>query len=311
MTNFSPRTFFSALALTVLSAAVCFAEEDGSREAGNDKPGVIHLTRENLEHAAMKTQAVYLGNLSKALRVPGRVSANANKTAVITSTLEGRVQRLNFDIGDKVHEGEVLALVESPELIGKPLSLRSPIGGMVIDRTRSVGETAGKETPIYTVSDPSTLWVIAEIRESDLALVHDGQDASFTVLSYPDRKFRGRVERIGSQVEMKSRTVEVRITAANADGLLKPGMFADVEVVTTVIHDVPLVSDAALQTDGSDQIAFVEQEPGEFEKRVVTIGHEYGGVVQIQNGLAVGDKVVTEGSFILKSEMLKGEMGED
>jgi len=116
---------------------------------------------------------------------------------------------------------------------------------------------------------------------------------------------------IGNQVEAGSRTVEVRIAVANADGRLKPGMFADVEIITTILDGVLLLPDGALQTDGENQIVFVALDGNKFEKRIVKLGLEQSGRVQILDGVKAGENVVTDGSFILKSEMLKGQLGEE
>ena len=99
--------------------------------------------------------------------------------------------------------------------------------------------------------------------------------------------------------------------SSNADGRLKPGMFADVEIVTTVQPNVLLIDDTALQTNGEEQIAFVALGEGKFEKRTVRTGMEQRGKVQVLEGIKEGDKVVTTGSFILKSELLKGALGDD
>jgi cobalt-zinc-cadmium efflux system membrane fusion protein len=88
-------------------------------------------------------------------------------------------------------------------------------------------------------------------------------------------------------------------------------MFADVEITTTVVHDVLAIPDTALQTDEDKQIVFVALDGNTFEKRVVKLGMEQKGRVQVLEGLKAGENVVTEGSFILKSEMLKGELGEE
>ncbi len=116
---------------------------------------------------------------------------------------------------------------------------------------------------------------------------------------------------VGNQVESASRTLEVRIEVNNADGRLKPGMFADVEITTTVLKDVLVISDAALQTDGADQIVFVALGDGRFEKRTVQLGLEQHGRVQVLSGLKADEQVVTTGSFILKSELLKSAMEVD
>jgi membrane fusion protein, heavy metal efflux system len=205
----------------------------------------------------------------------------------------------------------VLGLVQTPELLGKPLELRAPIDGVITERKRTVGELVGEETEIYTISDPADLWVIAEIKERDIGAIEVGQDASFTVLAYPDQRFHGKVVLLGNRVEAEPRTMEVRIEVHNAGGRLKPGMFADVEIVTMIWPDTLLMPDAALQTEGGEQIVFVALGDRRFEKRVVKTGMEQRGRVAVLEGVQQGENVVTEGSFILKSEMLKGELGEE
>ena len=149
------------------------------------------------------------------------------------------------------------------------------------------------------------------MRERDIAAIKLGQDAAFTVLAYPGEKFHGKVLLIGNVVEAGSRTLEVRIAVGNADGRLKAGMFADVEIVTTILDNVLLIPDHALETDGESRIVFVALDGNKFEKRVVKPGLEQSGRVQILEGIKPGEKIVTEGGFILKSEMLKDQLGED
>ena len=273
--------------------------------------GVVRLTRENLQHATIKTVKVEKGSIDVTLKAAGRVAENLNKTAKVASPLEGRLEHLSFDIGDRVKEGDVLAVVTTPELLGKPLEIKAPIGGMIIERKAAVGELVDKANPICTISDPADLWVIAEVKERDIAAVKDGQDAAFSVLAYPGETFHGQVIRIGNQVEADTRTVEVRIAADNRDGRLKPGMFADVEITTTVLQDALVIPDDALQTDEESEVDFVMTGENRYEKRPVRLGLEQRGRVQVLDGLKAGDAVATEGSFILKSELLKGELGEE
>jgi cobalt-zinc-cadmium efflux system membrane fusion protein len=152
---------------------------------------------------------------------------------------------------------------------------------------------------------------VAEVKERDIAAVHLGEEAAFTVLAYPNEIFRGKVVRVGNRVESASRTLDVRIAARNEDGRLKPGMFADVEMATTAVKDTLIIPDKALQSDADGQIVFVARDGAKFEKRPLKIGLEQHSRVQVLEGLKEGEKVVTEGSFILKSEMLKGELGEE
>ncbi len=306
-----------SIAALVALAAVngCTKKETAAKPETEAKAkheeNIVTLTKENLAHVSLKTETVARGSLDMTLKAVGRVGENLNKTAKVTSTLEGRLIKLNFDLNDRVKAGDVVGLVQTPELLGKPLELKAPIDGLITVRRSTVGELIGKETEVYTISDPTDLWVLAEIKERDIGAVRVGQETEFSVLAYPGETFRGKVVLVGNQVESASRTLEVRIEVNNADGRLKPGMFADVEITTTVLKDVLVISDAALQTDGADQIVFVALGDGRFEKRTVQLGLEQHGRVQVLSGLKADEQVVTTGSFILKSELLKSAMEVD
>ena len=299
--------------MLLLSLAACSktANPEKAETEKKHEENVVSLTKENLAHVEIKTEPVALGSIDTTLKAAGRVTENQNKTAKIISTLEGRLIKLNVDLNDKVKTGDVLALIQTPELLGKALEVKAPIDGVIVERKAAPGELVGKDKEIYTISDPTDLWVIAEIKERDIGAVSVGQDTTFSVLAYPGETFRAKLVRLGNEVEAASRTLEVRVEVNNPDGRLKPGMFADVEITTTVLHNVLAIPDTALQTDEDKQIVFVALDGNKFEKRVVKLGMEQKGRVQILEGLKAGEKVVTEGSFILKSEMLKGELGEE
>lgn len=303
-------TAFLLLAVTLAGCGKTDEAADAKTEAKPDE-NIITLTKEARANVTLDTKPAQLSSLGMTLKAAGRVSANLNKTAKVTPTLEGRLTRLNFDLNDHVKAGEVVALVESPELLGKALELKAAIDGVIIERGATAGEFVDKSKAIYLISDPTQLWAIAEVKERDIAAVKLGQDATFTTLAFPDEQFPGKVVLIGNQVEAGSRTVEVRIAVDNADGRLKAGMFADVAIVTTILDNVLLIPDSALETDGENQIVFVALDGNKFEKRVVKLGMEQSGRVQILDGLKVGERIVTRGGFILKSEMLKGQLGEE
>lgn len=302
------------VALLAGGLAGCGQKAEPAAEAkpeAKHEDNIVTLTPENLKHVTLKIEPATLSSLGTTLKAAGRISANLNKTAKVTSTFEGRLTKLNFDLNDRVKAGDVMALVESPELLGRQLEIKATIDGVIIDRKATTGELVDKAKEIYTISDPTQLWAIAEVKERDIAAVKVGQDAAFAALAYPEENFHGKVVLIGNQVEAGSRTIEVRIAVDNADGRLKPGMFADVEITTTILDNVLLIPDSALQTDGEEQIVFVALDGNKFEKRMVKLGLEQAGRVQILSGVKAGENIVTEGSFILKSEMLKGQLGEE
>ena len=318
--NFSFKfvNFFLYLRTIILAIAVlsgCSKRETVSEKSQvpqtAHETNIVTLTAKNLEYAGIKTEQAKLGRLETTLKVAGRVTENMNKTAKIASTLEGRLIKLGFDINDPVRTGDVLALVQAPELFGKPLELKAPIDGVIIQRNSTVGELVNKGSNIYIISDPADLWVIAEVKERDVAAVKVGQDVEFEVLAYPGEKFRGKVVRLGNQIEANSRTLEARIETGNADGRLKPGMFADVGITTTITKDVVVIPDAALQSNGDNRIVFVALGANKFEQRIVKLGMEQRGYAEVLGGVKIGEQVVTEGSFILKSELLKSELGEE
>lgn len=302
-------------ALLISTLASCSKKEAAPEKADKGKEkhdeNIVTLTKASLEHVEIKAEPVKLGSLETTLRAAGRLSENMNKTAKVVTTLEGRLVKLNHDVNDPVKAGEVLALIQTPELLGKLLEVKSPIGGVVTERKSTTGELVSKDTQIYTISDPTDLWLLAEIKEANIGQVKTGQDTSFTVLAYPNDPFHGKVVRIGNRIEDQSRTLEVRIEVNNAEGKLKAGMFADVELVTTVQQNVLVIPDTALQTDGENQVVFVALDDSKFEKRVVKTGMEQHGRLEVLDGIKEGEKVVVAGSFILKSEMLKGELGEE
>jgi len=308
------RYYFNLIVPILVLAAVligCSKKHEEEEPHAKADESIITLTKANLEHVEITTEPVALGNLATTLKAAGRVSANANKTAKVASTLEGRLVALHVDLNDRVKRGDILALIEAPELLGKQLELKAPIDGVIVERKSAVGEQVDKAKEIFTISEPTSLWVIAEIKERDIGAVKVGQKTKFSVIAYSNESFHGKVVRIANEVEKESRTLEARIEVDNGDGRLKPGMFTDVEITTDVLQNVLIIPDAALQTDEDRQIIFVALDGNKYQKRAVTLGLEEEGRVQVLEGVKQGEKVVTDGSFILKSEMLKGELGEE
>lgn len=303
------------LVLSLLALTACekekMAEAESEATGAKREENIVELSDESLKNLDLRTEIATVGPLSQTLKVPGRIVADANRTAKVAALFDGRIAKLNRDLGDRVVAGVEMGSLETPELLDKPFVLRAPIGGVVTEKTASVGELVAKGQSLFTVSDLASVWLIGEVKEKDVSLVRAGQKVSFKVLSYPDETFQGIVGRVGSAVESDTRTFEIRVEVPNKGGKLKPGMFADIEITTQVLQKALVVGDASLQTEGDKQIVFVELGKGKFEKRTVEIGREQDGRMQVLSGVKPGEKVVTEGSFSLKSEMLKSELGEE
>ena len=206
--------------------------------------------------------------------------------------------------------------VSASELKGenhkKPLlPVRSPIGGIITEKHAIVGELSEPSKSLYTVADLSSVWVMVDINEKDLAKVHRGQAAIVIVGAFPDQKFRGRINHIADVVDEATRTVKARVEVQNTGRRLKPEMFATVELALAAdASPVLVVPEEALQDMDGKRVLFVTKTGTEFEPRPLELGRTSGGRVEVTGGLQEGDRYAVKGGFLLKSELKKGELGE-
>jgi cobalt-zinc-cadmium efflux system membrane fusion protein len=195
----------------------------------------------------------------------------------------------------------------------KPLlPVRSPIGGVITEKHAIVGELSDPSKSLYTIADLSSVWVVVDINEKDLAKVHKGQATNVIVGAYPDLKLKGRITYIADLVDQATRTVKARIEVANSGRKLKPEMFATVEL--TLAADAPpvlAVPEDTLQDLDGKKVVFVAENATEFAARPVQTGRSASGLVEIVSGLKEGENYAVKGSFILKSEIKKGEMKDE
>jgi cobalt-zinc-cadmium efflux system membrane fusion protein len=192
------------------------------------------------------------------------------------------------------------------------LQVRSPISGIITEKHAIVGELSDPSKSLFTVADLSSVWVMMDINEKDLAKVHKGQDATVTVGAFPDSKLKGRITYIADLVDESTRTVKARIEVANPGRRLKPDMFATVELALAA--DAPpvlAVPEDALQDLDGKKVVFVAENEAEFVARQVQTGRATDGMMEIVSGLKEGERYAVKGAFILKSEIKKGEMTDE
>nr|WP_284694611.1 efflux RND transporter periplasmic adaptor subunit [Geomonas sp. Red32] len=189
------------------------------------------------------------------------------------------------------------------------LPVRSPIGGVVTEKHAIVGELSDPAKSLYTIADLSSVWVLVDIHEKDLAKVRRGQAVTVMVGAFPGRKFRGRVTYLADAVDEATRTVKARVEVANPGRQLKPEMFATVELaVAAGAQPVLAVPEEAVQELDGKKLVFAARKENEFEPRAVQLGQASGGMVEVVSGLKEGERLAVKGAFILKSELKKGEL---
>jgi cobalt-zinc-cadmium efflux system membrane fusion protein len=201
-----------------------------------------------------------------------------------------------------------VAALRGPAQVSSEVSLPAPTGGTVISRAANPGEVVEANKEIMRVADLSNVWVVGQVFERDLARVRTGSGASVSSEAYPGRVWRGRVTYVDPQLDPSTRTAQVRVEVANPGQALKLGMFVNVGfgALGAAEATAPTVPASAVQTVGGRTVVFLATaDPSTYVMRPVRVGAESSGRHPVLEGLHVGDRVVTEGSFMLRAEWLK------
>lgn len=387
-------SWFAAL-LSAMAMAACgggapeSAVESGESSPTGDSAKESRAGGPDEDVVTLDSTALRLGGIAidtvatittSGLPVTGTITYDANRVSHVGSRTEGRVTGLRAELGARVRRGQLLALLESPdvgqiradereaeelvkiaeenfareqrlaaqgissrkelldaeaELRRMQASLRSsqtrlqvlgaghgtggqfgisaPFAGVIVAREASVGEMASPADTLFTVADLSRVWIELDIFERDLTRIREGQSVAVRTAAYPDRAFQGRIVYVGSVLDATRRTVRARVEIPNADGALKPGMFANASIqVGAGGPIVVVVPREAVQEVEGRQVVFVPgTNAGEFRTRDVDVGESIdGGRVTIRSGLRPGSRIVTRGAFALRSELAKSEIGE-
>jgi cobalt-zinc-cadmium efflux system membrane fusion protein len=216
---------------------------------------------------------------------------------------EGDLRKAHSDQGRTAAQLKALGVSASDPAVS--VSLRAQLAGSVVERNVLLGQEvrADQATPLLTISNLDTVWVIADAYEQDLGLVEDGAAVTIHVPAYPGESFPGRVKHISDVVDPGSRTVKIRCVADNPGHRLKPEMFAKVDVQNKAGHKLILVPTKAVLNDGDKSVAIVASEGNVFRARRIEVGPEVEGQVRILAGLRAGEKIVTDGAIFIKREI--------
>jgi RND family efflux transporter MFP subunit len=211
---------------------------------------------------------------------------------------ESALMRLrNWDISD-----QELQRLEREGAMRRTVTLRSPVSGVVVEKPALKGMRFMPGEALYQISDLSSLWLLADVFEQDLGLVRPGQSAIVTVNAYPGRLFQGKVSFFYPTVTPETRTGKVRIELANPGGLLKPAMYAMVELAAGPARKMLAVPRSAVIDSGVRRIILVQMGEGRFEPREVKVGTLADDYVEILDGVKEGEAVVVAANFLIDAE---------
>lgn len=188
----------------------------------------------------------------------------------------------------------------SSESLDATFRVVAPRSGYIVERNINEGTQIRTDanTNIFTISDLKTIWIWANVHESDLSKVHVGDIVTVTTIAFPDKTFKGTIKKIGTMLDPESRVIRVRTELDNADGLLKPEMFATVTISSPMPEKVLAVPQKALVLENNHFYVMKEIAANTFVKVEVKIGRQFKDYTEVTEGIVAGDRLIVDGSLL-------------
>jgi Cu(I)/Ag(I) efflux system membrane fusion protein len=310
--------------------------------AGEDEDGTtVRIAPGKLQRTGLRTEPVSNRVIVRPVRAPGTVQPDERNVSIVAVPADSYIAKVeDVTTGDRVRKGQPLLQLRSPDLVAAAVQFQiypgvenarrrmenlavpaevldeierthhvpqaftwyAPRDGVVLVRNATEGMKMAAGDVLFRIADLSTVWVLADVPEYALASIEPGQAATIRVRSLPGRSFEGSVALIYPQVNTETRTTKVRIVIPNPDGVLRPDMYADVEVATGGGKPVIAVPNSAVIDTGTRQVVILDKGDGRFEPREVKIGAQGGGYTEIRDGVVSGDRVVVAANFLIDAE---------
>lgn len=189
------------------------------------------------------------------------------------------------------------------------LALTAPFAGEIVERSAVMGETVDSTKPLFSVADTGTMWATLDVYEKDISLVRVGQPVIVQVDGLRGESFAGEIAWISRQIDPKTRTLHVRADLSNESGQLRANMFGRATITLRDREPLLAVPKSAVQWDGCCNVAFVKITDTAYQPRKLLLGADAGDYFAVRGGLSEGDTIVTQGSFMLKTEIMKSSIG--
>lgn len=279
--------------------AILYSSELGLAQSGYLKAQAkLHVAEQAYSRAEFLLQEQVIGEAEAQRRRAELLSSQAE-----ANEAHDRLKLLGMN-------DEEFARLEKSRKIRSVVPIVAPFAGRIIGRKLTRGEVVETTENLFVIADLSEVWVQANIPEKDIPFVHSihasgGTQVEVRVNAYPKEVFNGTITYVGDVLDPVTRTMQLRIELPNRDGRLKPEMFATIRLFSEAQPDRLAVPEAALQRDQGKIFVFVQRGATEYELREVHVGESNGTVTAIISGLSEGEQVVTQGAFVLKSELLK------
>ncbi|MCL5028019.1 MAG: efflux RND transporter periplasmic adaptor subunit [Bacteroidetes bacterium] len=266
----------------------------------------IKLTDNELKEFGIEIKQVGAGVITNHVDLTGEIKAEPSRLSHIIPRFPGIVKEVYKTVGEKVKQGEVLAVIESNESLTS-YEVKSLIDGTIIELHMAKGDLVGGDQVAITVANLDKIWTILTIYQRDINKIKVGQRALVS-LSAEEKGEEGTISYVSPVVDEKTRTSSARVILNNASGKWRPGMFVSAKVFVSEKNLPLVVEKSALQTLEDKTVVFIKR-GNEFFPQQVNTGMVNDMSVEITSGLQPGQQYVSKGSFTLKAELLKESFG--
>lgn len=272
-------------------------------EHGHDEheEGKTEIAPDAAKNAGVKTAKAGPVTIEDVVPLTGRITINQNARADVRARFEGIVRSVKANLGESVEKGQILAVVEANESL-QNYNVTAPINGVILERNTNIGDVANGQ-PLFVIADLSSVWAKFHIFPKDADKIKSGQNVRVHTLN-ESKEDVATIDMLFPTADELSQTLVAITTLSNKTGQWRPGMTVEGDV-SIAEKTVPLaVKASALQTMEGEKVVFIKK--GEsYEKKAVITGMSNSEYVEIKSGLETGQEYVSEGSFIIKADLLK------
>jgi membrane fusion protein, copper/silver efflux system len=310
-------------------------------EGEDDGSSSVHIAAGKVQRTGVRTETATTKSIVSKIHVPGSIQLDERRITLVSTRSTAFIEKVaEVTTGERVRKGQVLFRFYSPEIASAaaqyysnpgfegarkrlevldvpaefiaeidrarkiPLSIewRAPRDGVVFERNAYEGMKAEPGQQLFKIVDMTLVWALVDVAERDSARIKPGQEVSIQPRGMADRSFSGVVSLVYPQINKETRTARVRVELQNPDLLLKPDMYVDADIAVGEGAKVVTVPDSAVIDTGAKQLVLLDRGEGRFEPREVKTGRRGEGFVEIREGVAEGDRIVTSANFLIDAE---------
>ena len=276
--------------------------EEGEDGHGEHEEGKAEIAPESVQRMGIVMDKVSPAKVDQTIPLTGRITINQNTKADVRARFEGIVRSVKVNLGERVEKGQVLAVIESNESL-QDYNVTAPINGVILERNTNIGDVANGDA-LFVIADLSDVWAKFHVFPRDADYVQSGQRVSIHTLE-GDKTAMGKIDMLFPTADELTQTQIAIIVLPNPERIWKPGMTIEGDVSIAVAEAQLAVKESALQKmEELGDVVFIK-EGDSYIPRPVKTGRKSDGYVEIIRGLKAGEAYVSDGSFIVKSDILK------